>query len=302
MVSNPSYSDLFESCGNVAFMAADIQNANSGFRGLFKLYIQLIKLEFDDVVDLHNTFRSKFLSVLFKLKGKRVNTYDKLRDLRNDMIHKGVILSGPHTTDQYMKAFQYLDANIHMDNRTHMKVLHKNLGNTPGRRICLAPFSTHRAKEWTLDHMAQLIDLLLEDDRNQVYCLAFDNREKEIFQRWQRKHPQLGLIDDIHSLADQMKLMSTMDIVVSMDSANMHLAALVGTPVVSIWGSTHPDLGFAPLGNMEGVIQPPPSYQGRRPLSRFGHFRNSRDIQDAQNAMASITPQQVLARIDTSLT
>ena len=35
-----------------------------------------------------------------------------------------------------------------------------------------------------------------------------------------------------------------MDIMLTMDSANMHLASLVGTPVVSIWGATHPNVGF----------------------------------------------------------
>ena len=30
----------------------------------------------------------------------------------------------------------------------------------------------------------------------------------------------------------------------SMDSANMHLASLTNTPVISIWGATHPYAGF----------------------------------------------------------
>ena len=30
----------------------------------------------------------------------------------------------------------------------------------------------------------------------------------------------------------------------SMDSANMHLASLVELPVVSVWGATHPYCGF----------------------------------------------------------
>ena len=38
--------------------------------------------------------------------------------------------------------------------------------------------------------------------------------------------------------------MSLLDVMVSMDSANMHLASLVNTPVVSIWGATHPYAGF----------------------------------------------------------
>ena len=38
--------------------------------------------------------------------------------------------------------------------------------------------------------------------------------------------------------------MSHLDVMVSMDSANLHLASLVNTSVVSIWGSTHPFAGF----------------------------------------------------------
>jgi ADP-heptose:LPS heptosyltransferase len=34
---------------------------------------------------------------------------------------------------------------------------------------------------------------------------------------------------------------------VAMDSSNMHLASISGIPVISIWGATHPDIGFAPL-------------------------------------------------------
>ena len=38
--------------------------------------------------------------------------------------------------------------------------------------------------------------------------------------------------------------MSHLDVMISMDSSNMHLASLTDTPVVSIWGATHPFAGF----------------------------------------------------------
>jgi len=38
--------------------------------------------------------------------------------------------------------------------------------------------------------------------------------------------------------------MSYLDVMLSMDSANMHLASLVNTEVISIWGQTHPYAGF----------------------------------------------------------
>lgn len=41
-----------------------------------------------------------------------------------------------------------------------------------------------------------------------------------------------------------MLLISYLDVMLSMDSANMHLASLVQVPVVSVWGATHPSIGF----------------------------------------------------------
>ena len=55
---------------------------------------------------------------------------------------------------------------------------------------------------------------------------------------------------------------------VSMDSANMHLASLVDIPVVSIWGATHPYCGFKGWRqNDENIIQLPLTC---RPCSVFG--------------------------------
>ncbi len=40
-------------------------------------------------------------------------------------------------------------------------------------------------------------------------------------------------------------------VMLTMDSGNMHLASLVGTRVVSIWGATHPFAGFLGFGQSE---------------------------------------------------
>lgn len=41
---------------------------------------------------------------------------------------------------------------------------------------------------------------------------------------------------------------------ISMDSANMHLASIVGTRCVSIWGATHPYAGFLGFGQSENDV------------------------------------------------
>jgi ADP-heptose:LPS heptosyltransferase len=48
-------------------------------------------------------------------------------------------------------------------------------------------------------------------------------------------------------LEDELQLISNLDLMVSMDSGNAHLAAMLGIPVLSLWGVTHPFTGFAPF-------------------------------------------------------
>jgi ADP-heptose:LPS heptosyltransferase len=81
---------------------------------------------------------------------------------------------------------------------------------------------------------------------------------------------------------------------VSMDSANMHFASAVGTPVVSIWGATHPDFGFYGYGQDRAnamcanlPCQPCSAY-GNKPC-RFGDHR----------CMTAITPEMVMKKIET---
>ncbi len=72
-------------------------------------------------------------------------------------------------------------------------------------------------------------------------------------------------------LGDELALMSNLDLMISMDSANMHLASLVNTPVLSIWGATSPNGGF--LGwhqSLDNVVE---SDLPCRPCSIYGEKR-----------------------------
>ena len=48
------------------------------------------------------------------------------------------------------------------------------------------------------------------------------------------------------------------------------MAALAGVPVLSIWGGTHPDVGFAPLGINPEIVQISRDELPCRPCSVFG--------------------------------
>ena len=79
-------------------------------------------------------------------------------------------------------------------------------------------------------------------------------------------------------MRQELILMAHLDVMLSMDSANMHMASLTGTPVVSVWGATHPMAGF--MGwrqNESNAIQldmdcRPCSIFGNKPC-HFGDYR-----------------------------
>ena len=63
--------------------------------------------------------------------------------------------------------------------------------------------------------------------------------------------------------------MSHLDVMLSMDSVNMHLASIAGTRVVSLWGATHPYAGYLGYGQShDDVIQ---ADLGCRPCSLHGN-------------------------------
>jgi ADP-heptose:LPS heptosyltransferase len=63
----------------------------------------------------------------------------------------------------------------------------------------------------------------------------------------------------IHSLASdsldiQFAYFSQFDGLVCLDSSNLHLANMMQVPTVSIWGATHPSLGYGPFSLVENKI------------------------------------------------
>ena len=65
-----------------------------------------------------------------------------------------------------------------------------------------------------------------------------------MFDTWIAKYPSVVSMIGKLNMRTELNLMSHLDVMLSMDSANMHLASLVNIPVVSIWGATHPYAGF----------------------------------------------------------
>ena len=117
--------------------------------------------------------------------------------------------------------------------------------------------------------------------------------EAEFARRMEALYPNVTALYGKIKLGDEMNLISNLDCVVSMDSLVMHLASLMATPTVSVWGATHPGLGFLGYGfGQEGVLQTdfacrPCSVYGKKPC-KYGDYR----------CIWSIEPQMILDRVE----
>ena len=189
-------------------------------------------------------------------------------------------------------------------------------------KIGIAPFAAHQGKIYPLEKMEEVIvnvnglrkapehqlerknvngnyyNAEGEKEVNvnvpvQIFLFGGGDEEFAIMRRWAEKYDNVRLAaDECHGLKEELELMKKLDVMVSMDSANMHLASLVGTRVVSIWGATHPYAGFLGWGQkMDDCVQRddlkcrPCSIYGNKPCMR------------GDMACMQIDPKEVVERI-----
>ena len=95
-----------------------------------------------------------------------------------------------------------------------------------------------------------------------------------------------------HTFIDEFALLAQCDLMLTMDSANMHLAALMGLKSITIWGATAPQCGFQGYGKTsDDDIQ---LDMECRPCSIYGE----RECKfDDYRCMRRIRPEQVVSQV-----
>ena len=234
---------------NLIVLGVDVKNQYKGVKGMTKLAKELNRTyKIDAVADLHSVIRSWIIDTYMKSNRKRVARIDKGHKMKNKLI-KGKIRRQLTTTHQrYVEVFNKLGLafkeNFDGFTKTETPILPpKADGET---WVAVAPFSQHRSKEYPLKKMEEVIKQLLDHDPN-LHILLFGggSREKNLLKKVTDRYERTFSVAGIkHGFSDEFALLKQCDVMVSMDSANMHLASLTRTPVVSVWGGTHSYSGF----------------------------------------------------------
>src|SRR5574344_1090447 len=270
MLSKPFARPFFENLApNVGFMAADINNEYHGVRGLNSLYRRLTAKNFTAIADFHSVLRSDYLRMRFNFDHYRVESIDKHRSGKSKLIAENnkELKQQPTSFQNYTDVLEKLGYPVKLEFKSiyppeggNLRLLSDKIGEKrPFQQwIGIAPFAAHKGKMYPLPLMKNVIRMLVNKHPSSRIFL-FGGGSEEMIQLDAISAESKQIINAsrlMNGLQQELILMSHLDVMVSMDSANMHLASLVNTPVVSIWGSTHPFAGFMGWNqNMDRAVQ-----------------------------------------------
>lgn len=262
MISRANFAALFNGIPRLIFKGIRLDDYK-GIVGMRKLAKELFsQYKFDFAADLHDVIRSKILTSYFKSKGFQVFKIDKGKEEKEKLtdiwnLEKHQLKS---SFERYAEVFRQMNFAYKLSNH-----LPPNFSDK--KHIGFAPFAQHKGKMLPLEKSFEVCKILAE--KEQILLFGGGAAEIKILEEWQEKIPNTRSIAGSLSLEEELDLISTLKVMISMDSANMHLASMMGTRCVSFWGATHPFAGFLGYGqNPADVVQV--KDLTCRPCSTFG--------------------------------
>jgi len=291
---------------NVNFMEADLKVEYHGIKGLNSLYRRLTAKQFTHVADLHSVLRSKYLRMRFNMGHFKVQHIDKHRKMRRQLVSKEnkVRQQLPTSFDNYVEVFVKLGFPIEKNEfksifpaeggNLHMLPEQIGMKGENEKWIGIAPFAAHKGKIYPKEQMHEVVRLLTEKNpKARIFLFGRGKEEEETFPKWAQEMPQCTCVSwHLDGIEQELILMSHLDVMLSMDSANMHMASLTGTPVVSVWGATHPMAGFMGWNQDEkNAVQ---IEMDCRPCSIYGQ---KPCIHGDYRCMTGIKPEMIVEKI-----
>ena len=281
-ITRPKFASLFQLQERLSVFEADVDLNYRGPLGIVQLARDVEKQmgKVNGFVDLHDNLRTSILKVYFRGKGKRVSTYRKGRKEKKALL--GALLNNeilPHTTVRYLEAFiPFIGQELpplpspplfQITEEDQLLALRFFQSLEPNEGVVgIAPFAQHALKCLPEIEIRRYARQLVAQGYH-VCWLGGGIQEKRVLEKWSESG--MSNLAGRFPLSLELALLKHFKWLVVMDSGNMHLGALSGTPLISVWGPTHPALGFGPYWQPESVVQVPIEELSCRPCSVFGN-------------------------------
>lgn len=300
VLSRAFFEPFFREIPNVNVYHAEVKGKHKTVFGLYQLSKELKKLKIYAVADLHNVLRSKILKCFF--------SGIKFAQINKGRVEKKALITGKKfeqlktTHQRYADVFETLGFPILLDSPSFppKAILNQKLleiiGLTDKKRIAIAPFAAHESKMYPLHLMEQVIESLSKN--HQILLFGGGKKEADILSEMEVKYDNVINLATKLTLDEELDVISNCDLMLSMDSGNAHIAAMLGIKVVTLWGVTHPYAGFYPFHqDPSNALLSDRTLYPKIPTSVYGN----KFPEDYKNVMSTITPQSVIDKIESLL-
>lgn len=286
----PLLEPLFEGEENVHYLGLKKKQS------FVKIYKALNAVGADTVIDLHKVNRVGFAIIMLRLR-HLFNPHFRIFALHKGKVTRWLYLHHWWRHNRKPQYERYDDVFRHagLVKSERLKVKGDRLrvnGKIERTDVGIAPFSQHEGKIWPWEYTERLAMMLAE--RGHKVLLFGSKEEAPQLESLAARHDNISSVAGKQSFREELEIIKGLRLMVSMDSANMHFASVLGVPVVSIWGATHPGFGFYPQGQdpnnalCANLDCQPCSAFGQKPC-RYGDYR----------CLRAITPEMVVKKIET---
>ncbi len=302
VVSIPFYEPFFQNIPNVRFFA--FQNKEKGTMQVLKLFWELKSLKPTCFIDFHNVLRTKILIKLFNIFLIKTAIISKDRKAKKELIREKNKIFRPIKTI-FEKQLDLLNSiGFPLDLSKIIFPEKQNLSaktidilqiDTQKKLIGIAPFAQHQSKVYPLDLMQKVVDQLSKNQNHQIILFGGGNLEIEQLNQLSEAKSNVVVAAGKINFNDEIALISNLKLMLSMDSGNAHIAAMLGVNVLTLWGATHPHAGFSAFNQPKtNHITSNREMYPKIPTSIYGNKK----VEGYEDVMRTIEPQTVVEKIE----
>ncbi|MGV6830242.1 MAG: glycosyltransferase family 9 protein [bacterium] len=295
VLTKPFFNPIFDLIPNVEVLNLKANKEHKGLIGLYKLSQQIKHLKVDAIADLHNVLRTKIISVFLpsKIRFEKIN---KGRNEKKQLVEGKLFKQLPTSFDRYRNVFNSLNIDISLEQPYFLEK--PTISSDPvskvfsssKKTIGIAPFAAFEGKTYPLTKMKEVVNAL---SKNYLVLLFGGKNQSEELEELVTNANVKNCAGQF-SFSDELAIIAHLDLMISMDSGNAHLAAMFGVKTVTLWGITHPFAGFYPYKQpMEYALLANREKYPKIPTSIYGN----KSPEDYVNAIASIAPEEIINKV-----
>jgi len=236
--------------------------ADRGWRGFWRWVRQIKQENFDWALLPHRSFRSALLARLAGIPirvgfdrspAKRLYTQLVKYEYNRHEVLRNLDLLRPlcHRQFELLRPELFPDAE---DVAVVDRIWRSSAISSQQKIVALAPGSIWLTKQWPFIYYHQLANLFLKQGDQVIILGGAKDQAIGSFFDFTESTPAINLIGKL-TLRQSAELLCRCQILISNDSAPTHLGSAVNIPTITIFGSTVPEYGFAPIADRSRVLQ-----------------------------------------------